>query len=52
MRVFGFEIVRTKAYQDLLTSVGGRGGWFPIIGEPYTGAWQRNVELRGETLLA
>jgi HK97 family phage portal protein len=52
MRVFGYEIVKAKAYQDLLTTIGGRAGWFPIVGEPFTGAWQRNIEYRGETLLA
>src|SRR5262245_14025988 len=54
MRVFGFEITRAKQYSagDWLTPIGGRGGWFPIIHEPFTGAWQRNYELRGESLLA
>jgi HK97 family phage portal protein len=54
MRLFGFEIVRTKQYSgDLLTPVWGRtGGWFPIIHEPFTGAWQRNIALTGESLLA
>lgn len=27
------------------------GGWWPIIREPFTGAWQRNMEERAETLL-
>src|SRR5262245_37965238 len=54
MRIFGFEITRTKQYAsgDWLAPVGSRGGWFPIIHEPFTGAWQRNMELRGESLLA
>jgi HK97 family phage portal protein len=55
MKIFGFEISRTKQekqYNELLTGIGGRGGWFPIVAEPFTGAWQRNIELRGETLLA
>lgn len=30
----------------------GSGGWLPLtVREPYTGAWQMNVEQRGETLL-
>ncbi|WP_455424802.1 phage portal protein [Dryocola sp. LX212] len=31
---------------------GSRGGWFPIIGEAFPGAWQRNLEIRQETVLA
>jgi len=27
------------------------GGWWPIIREPFTGAWQRNQEERADTLL-
>lgn len=27
-------------------------GWYPIIREPFTGAWQRNKEARRETVLA
>jgi len=30
---------------------GGGGGWFPIIHEPFTGAWQRNMEIRAETTI-
>lgn len=54
MRLFGFEITRTK--QLTLPRVpmpidGGRGGWWPIIREPYTGAWQRNEEIRVDSVL-
>lgn len=31
----------------------GSGGWFPlVVHEPFTGAWQRNKEIRTETALA
>lgn len=30
----------------------GTGGWFPIIREPFTGAWQRNAELRQESVIS
>jgi HK97 family phage portal protein len=31
----------------------GRGGWFPIVvREPFTGAWQQNQEIRGDTALS
>lgn len=29
----------------------GGGGWWPIIREPFTGAWQRNLEIRKESVL-
>ena len=28
-----------------------RGGWASIVREPYTGAWQQNVEIRQDTVL-
>jgi HK97 family phage portal protein len=56
---FGLTIVRTKALrlvaaqQAKLQSVAAAGGrgWFPIIREPYTGAWQRNDELAVPSVL-
>jgi HK97 family phage portal protein len=44
MRLFGFDIVR--ATKELAPVWENRGGWFPIVREPFTGAWQRNQELR------
>lgn len=35
-----------------LTSLSHRGSWWPVIREPWTGAWQRNRETTRETLLA
>lgn len=34
------------------SAVSGHGGWFPVVREPFTGAWQRNQECRLETVLA
>lgn len=42
MRIFGLDI--TFAEKDL-SRPDNRGGWWPIIREPYSGAWQRNEEL-------
>ena len=28
------------------------GSWWPVVREPYTGAWQKNEEIRAETALA
>jgi HK97 family phage portal protein len=33
-------------------AVGHTGGWHSIIREPYTGAWQRNDELRPDSVLS
>lgn len=35
-----------------LSGVDNRGGWFPWIREPYSGAWQRNDEWSVDTVLA
>lgn len=52
MHLFGFEITRTKAVPPLLTPVSNNNrGWFSIIHEPFTGAWQRNQELRRESVV-
>ncbi|HEY8355159.1 MAG TPA: phage portal protein [Methylophilaceae bacterium] len=32
--------------------VNSRGGWFQLVHEPFAGAWQRNQELKQETVLA
>ncbi len=48
MRVLGLEIRRAP-----LTPVpSNRGGWLPLIREPYTGAWQRNDEWTTQSVLA
>ncbi len=30
---------------------GSSSGWYPLIREPFSGAWQRNMEMRRETVL-
>jgi HK97 family phage portal protein len=64
MRIFGLQITRaaprvsaasaltTTPVNGALGAFGG-GGWWPlIVREPFGGAWQRNIELRPETILA
>jgi HK97 family phage portal protein len=41
-----------KAAPGGLQTPSGSGGWWPVIREPFTGAWQRNREIRNETALA
>ncbi len=42
--------LRAKALT--LQPLSGRGGWTSIVNEPYTGAWQRNTEIRMDTALS
>lgn len=51
MRVFGLTITREKA-AGTLSPVDNRGGWWPIIREAVTGAWQRNEEIQVDTSLS
>lgn len=53
MRLLGFDITRAKAAPANLTTVHDRGNWWwPIVREPFAGAWQKNKELSRETILA
>lgn len=48
MKLFGFEI--TKAAPEPVYE--NRGGWLPIIRESYAGAWQQNVTVDQQAVLA
>lgn len=53
MRILGFEIGRRKAAAGLQSPNGATsGGWWPIIREPFSGAWQRGLERRVENVTA
>ena len=41
-----------KRVPENLANVGGSRGWFPLIREPYAGAWQKNDSITTETSLA
>src|SRR5688572_923496 len=49
MRFFGLTISRTKG--QALQAVDGPRSWARIIGESFTGAWQRNIEVRLDDVL-
>jgi HK97 family phage portal protein len=56
MRIFGLTISRTKSAVEPMTAANsslysGRG-WWPIIRESFTGAWQRGVEVSTDTALS
>lgn len=52
MRIGPFTILRTKALPPLQPlSTGGGSGWWPLIRESFTGAWQQNVEISASSAL-
>jgi HK97 family phage portal protein len=51
VRLLGFEISRTKAAPPSGLQGPSSRGWWPIVREPFTGAWQRNMEQSRETVL-
>jgi len=52
MRLLGFDITRTKAAPGPGAWTSTSGGWWPVVREPFTGAWQRNMELSTESVAA
>ena len=54
MRIFGLNITRAARPPAGLSPPAGTrgGGWFPVVREPYTGAWQQNMEITAESALA
>lgn len=54
LKIGRFQLSVTKSLPpgtSYSTPSSGRGGWFRIL-EPFSGAWQRNIEQRPETLLS
>lgn len=52
MRFLGLNITREKAAVGQLAAVDRRGGWWPLVKESFTGAWQRNVEIKRDSVLS
>jgi HK97 family phage portal protein len=50
MRLLGYEFSLRKAVP--LAPARGAGGWWPVVREPYTGAWQNNDALGLESALS
>jgi HK97 family phage portal protein len=46
------SLVHQRRAGSLVPIADNRGNWWPIIREPFTGAWQRNQEWRTDTVLA
>ena len=47
-----FKRLRGKDYVGPTLPMGWGNQWWPVIHEPYTGAWQHNMEMRAENILA
>jgi HK97 family phage portal protein len=52
LRIFGLTISRAARAPVNLSPAAARGGWFPLIREPYMGAWQNNDEIAAPTALS
>jgi HK97 family phage portal protein len=52
VKLFGLEISRPKPEEKALNYPDNRGGWWPIVRESFTGAWQRNVVLTADQAMA
>jgi len=53
MRLFGLEISRARPPSALSPPAGTLGGgWFPVVRESFTGAWQTNQEITAPSALA
>ena len=50
MKVFGLSITKARDPANA-QPVDNRGGWWGIIREGFTGAWQSNIEIRLDTVL-
>lgn len=51
MKLFGFEITRSRDTTKTLSPVDNRGGWWPVVRESFAGAWQKNVTVTMEDAL-
>jgi HK97 family phage portal protein len=52
VNLLGLSITRTRAAPMLTPVSENRGGWWPVVREAFSGAWQRNVEYTTDTVLA
>ncbi|MEH2508688.1 HK97 family phage portal protein [Nitrobacteraceae bacterium AZCC 1564] len=53
MKLFGLPVPFTGERKKALSSVSeGRGGWYPLIREAFAGAWQRNITIDRNAVLA
>ncbi len=51
MRIFGLDVSLRRKAAPQLAPVGSRG-WYPLVREPYSGAWQQNISWTVDCVLA
>lgn len=51
MTIFGLTITRNKSTPAMVTAPDWQRGWWPLIKESFAGAWQRNLDIRVESVL-
>lgn len=51
MKLFGWELNRSEKAAGSLAPVDNRGGWWGLVRESFTGAWQQNVEVKLDSVL-
>jgi hypothetical protein len=51
VRILGLTIIRNKAVPDASPVGPGSGGWWSLIQESFSGAWQRNISIKVENVL-
>jgi HK97 family phage portal protein len=49
VRVFGYDLTLARSRGAGGVPVTSPGGWFPVVREPFMGAWQQNAEITGRT---
>jgi HK97 family phage portal protein len=52
VRLFGYELTLERKAAPLRPPATGSSGWWPLVREPYTGAWQNNDPLTTESALS
>jgi HK97 family phage portal protein len=52
VKVFGFNITRGVASTQSPPTTGVGGGWWPVVRESFSGAWQQNVDVTLDSVLA
>jgi HK97 family phage portal protein len=52
VRLFGYELTLERKATPLRPPASGSQGWWPIVREPYTGAWQRNDPITTESAVS
>jgi len=50
MKLLGLEITLANKAEPIPLTPAWQPGWYPIVHEPFTGAWQKNQEFQNSTI--